>query len=376
MGRRRTFGNVRKLPSGRYQARFLDESGYRHEAPLTFATVADANRWLASTEAQIARGAWVDPRAGVITLADYANGWLESRPGLRPRTVELYRSLLDKHLLPALGGHQLGKLAAPVVRRWYASLLRDPERGDVTVAKCYRLLRAILNTAVADELIVRNPCTIKGAGVEHTPERPVATIAQVWALAEAVEPRFRALVLTAAFAGLRFGELAALTRARVDLTAGTIGVVDNQVELSGGVLLIGPPKSEAGRRSIVIPDALVPELASHLAAHTAPEDDARVFTGAKGAPIRRHNWWAKWKDATEAVGLAGFRFHDLRHTCNTLTAATGASTRELMHRMGHSSAAAALRYQHATRDRDAVIAQALSDVIEAGRGKVSSEIDE
>ena len=121
MGRRRTFGNVRKLPSGRYQARFLDESGYRHEAPLTFATVADANRWLASTEAQIARGAWVDPRAGAITLADYANGWLESRPGLRPRTVELYRSLLDNHLLPALGGHQLGKLTAPVVRRWYAS---------------------------------------------------------------------------------------------------------------------------------------------------------------------------------------------------------------------------------------------------------------
>ena len=153
-------------------------------------------------------------------------------------------------------------------------------------------------------------------------------------------------------------------------------MVDNQVELSGGVLLIGPPKSEAGRRSIVILEALVPELVAHLDAFTAPEDDARVFTGAKGAPIRRHNWWVKWKDATEAVGLTGFRFHDLRHTCNTLTAATGASTRELMHRMGHSSAAAALRYQHATRDRDAVIAQALSDVIEAGRGNLSSEIDE
>lgn len=367
MGRRRTFGNVRKLPSWRYQARYLDASGFRHAAPATFATIADANRWLAATEAQIARGSWVDPRAGVITLAEYANGWLESRPSLRPRTVELYRSLLDNHLLPALGGNQLGKLTAPVVRRWYASLLRDQESGNVTVAKCYRLLRAILNTAVVDELIVRNPCTIKGAGVEHTPERPLATIAQVWALADAVEPRFRALVLTAAFAGLRFGELAALTRERVDLEAGTITVVDNQVELSGGVLLIGPPKSEAGRRSIVIPDALVPELVTHLDAYTPSEDDARVFTGAKGAPIRRHNWWAKWKDATEAVGLTGFRFHDLRHTCNTLTAATGASTRELMHRMGHSSAAAALRYQHATRDRDAVIAQAVDRIIGEGR---------
>jgi integrase len=117
----------------------------------------------------------------------------------------------------------------------------------------------------------------------------------------------------------------------------------------------------------VIPDALVPELVAHLDAFVAADDDARVFTGAKGASIRRHNWWAKWAAATEAVGVTGLRFHDLRHTCNTLTAATGASTRELMHRMGHASAAAALRYQHATRDRDAVIAQALDCIIEKGR---------
>ncbi len=192
MGRRRTFGNVRKLPSGRYQARYRDPLGYRHRAPLTFATIADANRWLSAVEAQIARGAWVDPRAGVITLTEYANGWLESRPGLRPRTVELYRSLLDHHLLPALGDRQLGKLTAPVVRHWYASLLRSSAPRAVTAAKAYRLLRAILNTAVADELIVRNPCTIKGGGIERTSERPVATVAQVWALADVVEPRFRA----------------------------------------------------------------------------------------------------------------------------------------------------------------------------------------
>ena len=158
-----------------------------------------------------------------------------------------------------------------------------------------------------------------------------------------------------------------MTRARVDLDACTISVVESQLELSGGVLLIGPPKSEAGRRTIVIPDALVPELTAHLAAFVGLEDDARVFTGAKGAPIRRRNWWAKWAAAAETVGATGLRFHDRRHTCNTLTAATGASTRELMHRMGHISAAAALRYQHATRDRDVVIAQALDRIIEAGR---------
>ncbi|HEY7136564.1 MAG TPA: tyrosine-type recombinase/integrase [Acidimicrobiia bacterium] len=368
MGRRRTFGTIRKLPSGRYQARYMTADGYRHRAPNTFATKADAALWLAGIEADMARGAWVDPRAGAIRLSDYADGWIKSRPGLRPRTVELYRSLLDRRIIPALGDRELSELRPAIVRSWYASLLRDPDTGSVTVAKCYRLLRAVLNTAVADELIVRNPCTIKGAGIERSAERPVATITQVWALADAVEPRFRALVLTAAFAGLRFGELAALTRGRIDLEARTISVVDNQVELSDGTVFLGPPKSGAGRRTIVIPDALVPELDAHLRAYSESTADARVFTGTKGAPLRRQNWWPKWRAATSAVGLIGFRFHDLRHTCNTLTAATGATTKELMHRMGHSSASAALRYQHATRDRDAVIAQALNDVIERGRG--------
>ncbi|MDZ4827022.1 MAG: site-specific integrase [Actinomycetota bacterium] len=224
---RRTFGNVRKLPSGRYQARYLDPSGHRHRAPRTFATIGDANRWLSDVETEMARGAWIDPRAGEIVCAEYATAWLESRPGLRPRTVELYEGLLDRHLVPALGHVQLGKLTAAVVRRWYADSLRSETPGAVTLAKCYRLLRAILNTAVVDELIVRNPCTIKGAGVERTKERPVANVAQVWGLADAVEPRFRALVLAAAFAGLRFGELAALTRARIDLDERTITVTEN-----------------------------------------------------------------------------------------------------------------------------------------------------
>ena len=180
-----------------------------------------------------------------------------------------------------------------------------------------------------------------------------------------MEPRFRALVLTAAFAGLRFGELAALTRERVDLDSGTIAVTETLVEVPGA-LLLGPPKSDAGRRAVAIPASLVPELDRHLATYVRPESDALVFTGTKGAPLRRSNWSIKWRTACRAVGVQGLRFHDLRHTCNTLTAATGASTRELMHRMGHSSAAAALRYQHATKERDVVIARALDRIIKDG----------
>jgi integrase len=151
--------------------------------------------------------------------------------------------------------------------------------------------------------------------------------------------------------------------------------VQSLVERDDGSLSIGPPKSEAGRRTFAVPAVLVPELKFHLDRYVGPDDDALVFIGAKGARLRRANWSTMWREATRAVGVEGLRLHDLRHTCNTLTAATGASTRELMHRMGHASAQAALRYQHATRERDEVIAAALSDLIEAGPAKLSNEID-
>jgi integrase len=165
-----------------------------------------------------------------------------------------------------------------------------------------------------------------------------------------------------------------LTRGRVDLTDGTVTVVQALVERDDGSLSIGPPKTEAGRRTLTVPEALVPELAAHLDRFVGPGDDALLFLGAKGAPLRRTNWSAVWKEATKKAGAEGLRLHDLRHTCNTLTAATGASTRELMYRMGHASARAALHYQHATRDRDAVIAAALNEIITSS-ARVSRKVD-
>jgi integrase len=376
MSRRRTFGSIRTLSSGRYQARYTSPKGARHRAPRSFASKAEASQWLATIETEFARGTWTDPDAGRVSLDGYARSWVETRANLRPRTVDLYESLLEHHIVPALGDHEVGTLSAGTVRRWYSQLVRRCGSGSLTPAKSYRLLRTILNTAVADGLIARNPCAIVGAGIERSAERPVATLAQVWALAEAVPARFRALVLTAAFGGLRFGELAGLTRDCVDLAVGTITVRRALVQRDDGTLQLGPPKSEAGRRTFTIPAALVPELAAHLDRYVEQNDDSLVFVGAKGARLRRSNWSVLWKKATEKVGVPGLRLHDLRHTCNTLTAATGASTRELMHRMGHASPRAALRYQHATRERDVVIAAALSDLIEAAPAKVSSEIDE
>jgi len=264
--------------------------------------------------------------------------------------------------LPVLGAFELSELTSARIRTWHAELLRAGV-GPTTVAKCYRLLRAILATAVEDSLIVKNPCVIKGAGVESPAERTVATLDQVLALAEAIDPRFKAMVLVATFTGLRLGELRALRRRNLDLAERTVTVVEQLQELADGSFVWGPPKSRAGRRTVAVPAAIVAEIAKHLDSWSGSGPEDYVFGGTKGQPFRRATFYKAWHKATEACGLGDFRFHDLRHTGNTLGATTGASTKELMARMGHSSPRAALIYQHATRERDVKIAEALSEAI-------------
>ena len=364
---RRDFGNVRKLPSGRWQARYFDASGRRHQR--TFPSRGDAGRFLAGVRADLDRGGWIDPRAGQVQLREYSRVWLKNRRvrghPLAPRTVERYGGVLRRHILPVLGDTELRHLTSAAVRAWYGRLTATDDLAPATAAKAYRLLHAICATAVADEQLARNPCSIPGASVEASSERPVATLGQVHALAEAIGPRYRALVLIATFCGLRFGELAGLTRRRLDLLHATVTVALDLDELDGGKLQPGRVKSEASRRVVAIPKVIVPDLEAHLAAFAEPGPDGSVFVGAKGGRLRRANFRKRWLYAVQLAGLdAGFRFHDLRHTGNTLAAATGASTKELMSRMGHASPRAALIYQHATSDRDAVIAAALSDLLE------------
>jgi integrase len=216
---------------------------------------------------------------------------------------------------------------------------------------------------VEDGVLAVNPCQLKRAGVERSDERPIATVAEVAALADAVPPRHRMLVLMGAWCGLRLGELTALTRADVDLLHGTVSVTKNRQRLDDGTVVVLPPKSDAGRRVVSIPPPLLPQLEEHLGEWVGPEKDALIFTSEHGYPMHRSNWNRTWRQARAAIGRPDLRFHDLRHTGNTLAAATGASTKELMARMGHSSPRAALIYQHATRERDEAIARALGELI-------------
>ncbi|MDQ1037667.1 hypothetical protein QFZ75_004083 [Streptomyces sp. V3I8] len=180
--RRREFGTVRKLASGRWQARYLGPDGQRHTAPETFETRSDAQDWLNLIRADIEREHWRDPDAGAVNVEKYALRWMEER-GLAPTTLDRYGGLLRLHILPTFGGKDLDEITPPSVRTWRAERLKAT--GATTVAKSYRLLKAILQTAVDDDLLRSNPCRIKGAGKEEADERPTATIEQVFDLADA-----------------------------------------------------------------------------------------------------------------------------------------------------------------------------------------------
>jgi integrase len=351
----------RKLANSekRYDVRYRAPDGSARMR--TFTTKRDADRYKATVEADKVRGSWVDPRLGRVTLTEYAEEWLTNRPDLRVRTRETYEAQLRLHIYPELGKTEIAKISPTAVRSWYARTARNVSSSQA--AKCYRLLRTILSTAVADELIVRNPCKIEGAGIERAAERPQATSEQVFELAAAVPERHRALILLAGFVGPRLGELLGLRSRHIDLLHGTITIAQQEQQLNDGTLIIAPPKTEAGVRTVAVPQFLIPELERHLSKFAIPGHDGRVFPGEHGGPLRRQVLQKHWVAARRMVGLPQhFHFHDLRHTANTLAASTGASLRELMYRMGHASPQAALRYQHATRERDRLVAESVNEI--------------
>jgi integrase len=235
-----------------------------------------------------------------------------------------------------------------------------------------------MNTAVDDNRIKRNPCRIKGADKEYSAERPTASVKQVYDLAEAMPERYRALILAGALTSLRWSELIGLRRCDVDLDRRIVRVTRRLAQVRRGPLVPGRTKSEAGVRTVAIPAVLVPELRKHSATFVPAEAGALVFAGPKRAALRRSNWRSSVKcpDALATAGLPEhFHFHDLRHTGNQMAAEAGATTRELMRRMGHSSVRAAMIYLHATDQRDRAIADVMNSQIrrDHARGKKAAK---
>jgi len=217
-----------------------------------------------------------------------------------------------------------------------------------------------MRTAVADELIVKSPCKVSGAGSEHAAERPIATVAEIEALTLAIPERLRLLVQLAAWCQLRRGALLGLRRRDVDILHSTIRIEQSRTFTRNGSSVTKAPKTAAGRRTLSVPSNVLAVVTVHLNDFVSAEKDALLFNLESGRPLTAAGLHRAWSIARLSIERPDLHLHDLRHTGLTLAAATGATTAELMHRAGHASATAALRYQHSTQDRDRVLANALA----------------
>jgi integrase len=351
--------HIRKAKSGNgWEARYRDPLG--HERARTFRTKREAEQFLGRQSADIQRGDYLDPRLARTTFEQWANEWLATTVHLKPKTQASYESILTHRVLPVFGRARIAAIEQVDVRRFVAELVDD---GDApgTVRNTFNVVRLVFATAIGSGAIRANPCAGVRMPKSKRSEMLFLEARDVLRLANAMTPRFRTLILFAAYTGLRAGEIGALRVGRLDLLRGTADVRESLADVKGH-LVFGPTKTYA-HRTVRLPRFLCDKLGAYLTGRpNSPED--LVFTGRNGAPLRHNNFYVRqFKPAVKRSGLpAALRFHDLRHTCAALLIAQGAHPKAIMERLGHSSIQVTLdRYGHLLPSLD----EALTDGLEA-----------
>lgn len=358
MPQRRDFGQIRKLPSGRYQARYQVPGSERVvSAPTTFETKDLASMWLARQRVDIADKV-LNPTASVTTFGEYAESWLAGRD-VKETTRTLYRRQLTRDLLPTWGSVLLSEITPAKVRAWHSKLL--PERPTQR-AHVYALFRTILNTAWQDDLIPSNPCRVRGAGsTKRARTITPATLEELQTLAAAVPEQYQLLVLLGAWCQVRFGEGTALQRGDITVAEMCTVKVRRGVTWMTGTPLVDTPKTAAAVRDVVAPPHLTGVIERHLS--TIPKKATTwLFPSQRNpsVPISPHEFRPLFDQAKKKAGRPDLTFHQLRHTGAVLAALSGATVKELMERLGHTTPEMSLRYQHVAADRDRVLAASLS----------------
>ena len=308
-GTKARFGSTRRLPSGRVQARYTGPDGLAHKAPFTFDTEGDAQTWLSTIRADIVRDSWNPNATGrkrSLTFGTYADRWLIART-LEARTRAHYRSLLDRQILPTFSSVPLKHITPDLVREWHSTTAIDT---PTTRAHAYGLMRSILGQAVADQLILTNPCHIRGAGNSKRVHKiKPATLTELEAVVTAMPERYRVMVLLASWCGLRFGELAELRRGDVNTKAGVLHIRRGVVR-AGGQTIVKKPKSDAGTRDVAVPPHLLPSLKAHLLQHAEAGKDGLLFPARSGGHLAPSTLYRVFYAAREAAGRPDLRFHD------------------------------------------------------------------
>ncbi len=328
-------GNIRRKPSGRYEARYRDAANRLRGR--TFATKSEARRFLERVGADIQRGEWRDPRLGRILFRDWALHVESIRLNRRPSTRARDATLVRTRILPTFGDCQLAAITTVDVKVWVASLEADG-LAPTTIRKCYQLLANAMSEAEDAGLIVRTPCRKVRLPTDERDAPVLLTPRDVQRLAEVVPSRYRGLVLTAAYTGLRWGELCGLRVPRVDLLRRRIDVIDVLIEVDGE-LSFGPPKTRRSRARVSFPPFLADVLGAHIGAFPDPDPSRQlVFTSDDSAPLRRSNFRRRvWVPAVEEAGLPlETTFHALRHACASWLIEAGANPLEVAEKLRHT----------------------------------------
>jgi len=316
-----------------WQARWRDPTGAQRSK--NFGRRIDAERFLVTVEARKLSGTYIDPRAGRLRLGDFTGqataGWVNRRDSTKARDESYLRSLV----LPTFAELPVGAIGSFDVQEWVADLDADGY-APATIRKAYQLLGRILNDAVNGGLIAATPCRdIARPRIEDTEKRFLSPT-EITHLADTIHPRYRALVITAAYTGCRIGELIALDLDRYQPEKRVIRIERSLAEVRGH-LRFGQPKTAAARRAVSVPSWLPDVIDQHLSRYPAGADGL-MFTAPEGGPIRRNTFRSRfWLPAVnDSVGQP-MRFHDLRHSHVALLIAEGAHPAVIASRLGHTS---------------------------------------
>lgn len=287
---------------------------------------------------------------------------------MKPKTLAGYRSLLRTRVLPTWESVPLTQIRHADVVGWVAGM-RSEGLSASRVRQAYHLLGAMIDDAVKDNRLPRNPAADIDLPRLPTGQRRYLTHAELAMLANACGP-YRLLVLLLGYSGLRWGEATALRVRHVDLMRRRIAVVESVVDVNGA-MVFGPPKRHQ-HRTVPVPRFLVDQLAEHVAGR---RPDALVFAAPRGGVLRNQNFRRRcWNAACEAVGLDGLVPHELRHTAASLAIAAGASVKGVQSMLGHASATLTLdRYGHLLGDELDGVADRLDAAREAGVPPVRPE---
>lgn len=334
----------------RWYARYRAPDG--RQKTRTFDRKVDAERYLTSVESAKLTGSYIDPNRSRVTLGTWADRWIESQADLSPTTRNRYEGIIRTHIEPRWGTTPLSSVTHSDVQRWVSGL----EVAPASVRKVHRVLSMVLDWAVADDRLARNPAAKISLPRVQQAERRFLSHQQVQQLADACGPDYRLVVLFLAYTGLRWGELAALRVHRLDFLRRRVLIAESVTPVKG-VMTFGPTKGHE-RREVPLPRFLIDDLSRQV---VGKGRDDLVFTGGRGAVLRSQTFQrAALTEAAERLGVRGFHPHELRHTAASLAIASGADVKVVQLMLGHKSATMTLdQYGHLFPDRLDVVADAM-----------------